>query len=131
MIRRPPRSTRTDTLFPYATLFLSLAEWGAGGEALLHPTLGVDVEPVLLGVGGTRQHDVGAVCALVAMMALIHHEGVAECRGVDLVGTEQVDQPDRAGTGTGQDPRDVGPALARPAAAAEPPHPPGRGVTHL
>src|SRR3546814_10416570 len=29
MIRRPPRSTRTDTLFPYTTLFRSLA-----GEAL-------------------------------------------------------------------------------------------------
>src|SRR3546814_11392851 len=28
MIRRPPRSTRTDTLFPYTTLFRSLApEW--------------------------------------------------------------------------------------------------------
>src|SRR3546814_5717164 len=24
MIRRPPRSTRTDTLFPYTTLFLSI-----------------------------------------------------------------------------------------------------------
>src|SRR3546814_8929767 len=27
MIRRPPRSTRTDTLFPYTTLFRS-AHWG-------------------------------------------------------------------------------------------------------
>src|SRR3546814_2161068 len=26
MIRRPPRSTRTDTLFPYTTLFRSLTE---------------------------------------------------------------------------------------------------------
>src|SRR3546814_3362068 len=26
MIRRPPRSTRTDTLFPYTTLFRSLQE---------------------------------------------------------------------------------------------------------
>src|SRR3546814_1135693 len=26
MIRRPPRSTRTDTLFPYTTLFRSFAE---------------------------------------------------------------------------------------------------------
>src|SRR3546814_17480222 len=26
MIRRPPRSTRTDTLFPYTTLFRSIAE---------------------------------------------------------------------------------------------------------
>src|SRR6056297_3552329 len=29
MIRRPPRSTRTDTLFPYTTLFRSV---GSGGE---------------------------------------------------------------------------------------------------
>src|SRR3546814_6922024 len=35
MIRRPPRSTRTDTLFPYTTLFRSVwrqePEAGAGG----------------------------------------------------------------------------------------------------
>src|SRR3546814_10186141 len=29
MIRRPPRSTRTDTLFPYTTLFRSVPERGA------------------------------------------------------------------------------------------------------
>src|SRR3546814_8080676 len=28
MLRRPPRSTRTDTLFPYTTLFRSLMEAG-------------------------------------------------------------------------------------------------------
>src|SRR3546814_6571011 len=28
MIRRPPRSTRTDTLFPYTTLFRSGGVWG-------------------------------------------------------------------------------------------------------
>src|SRR3546814_12588824 len=27
MIRRPPRSTRTDTLFPYTTLFRSKRDW--------------------------------------------------------------------------------------------------------
>src|SRR3546814_4816014 len=27
MIRRPPRSTRTDTLFPYTTLFRSTSVW--------------------------------------------------------------------------------------------------------
>src|SRR3546814_9970993 len=27
MIRRPPRSTRTDTLFPYTTLFRSPRKW--------------------------------------------------------------------------------------------------------
>src|SRR3546814_10633857 len=31
MIRRPPRSTRTDTLFPYTTLFRSLAAIAAAG----------------------------------------------------------------------------------------------------
>src|SRR3546814_5551258 len=31
MIRRPPRSTRTDTLFPDTTLFRSDREGGAGG----------------------------------------------------------------------------------------------------
>src|SRR3546814_10900383 len=30
MIRRPPRSTRTDTLFPYTTLFRSHPSQGAG-----------------------------------------------------------------------------------------------------
>src|SRR3546814_7275576 len=31
MIRRPPRSTRTDTLFPYTTLFRSLCATLVGG----------------------------------------------------------------------------------------------------
>src|SRR3546814_8492688 len=45
MIRRPPRSTRTDTLFPYTTLFRSLApalqrpqrDLGHGGAQRLQP----------------------------------------------------------------------------------------------
>src|SRR3546814_7941792 len=32
MIRRPPRSTRTDTLFPYTTLFRSLAHSRSNAE---------------------------------------------------------------------------------------------------
>src|SRR3546814_5399219 len=32
MIRRPPRSTRTDTLFPYTTLFRSCARRGEQGH---------------------------------------------------------------------------------------------------
>src|SRR3546814_2927751 len=34
MIRRPPRSTRTDTLFPYTTLFRSLTGCTDGGARL-------------------------------------------------------------------------------------------------
>src|SRR3546814_8207508 len=33
MIRRPPRSTRTDTLFPYTTLFRSADQGGGAGLA--------------------------------------------------------------------------------------------------
>src|SRR3546814_13051868 len=54
MIRRPPRSTRTDTLFPYTTLFRSvrqtiliLEEEGFGalaGELLTEISLGREVE---------------------------------------------------------------------------------------
>src|SRR3546814_2135392 len=40
MIRRPPRSTRTDTLFPYTTLFRSITEptqqTGSSGGILGH-----------------------------------------------------------------------------------------------
>src|SRR3546814_8794697 len=33
MVRRPPRSTRTDTLFPYTTLFRSAARRDVPGDA--------------------------------------------------------------------------------------------------
>src|SRR3546814_16775944 len=45
MIRHPPRSTRTDTLFPYTTLFRSVldepnANLDAEGDALLNRAIG-------------------------------------------------------------------------------------------
>src|SRR3546814_18439796 len=46
MIRRPPRSTRTDTLFPYTTLFrsliLTLERLDLGRQHLEPPVLPVD-----------------------------------------------------------------------------------------
>src|SRR3546814_7730865 len=42
MIRRPPKSTRTDTLFPYTTLFRSLFPLGEEGEALLDARAGME-----------------------------------------------------------------------------------------
>src|SRR3546814_16218281 len=51
MIRRPPRSTRTDTLFPYTTLCRSPARPRsaalAGGRGLRHPAGRLDRSPVL------------------------------------------------------------------------------------
>src|SRR3546814_8838978 len=61
MIRRPPRSTRTDTLFPYTTLFRSIARSDAGlpcettlplGSLLLEDVVVVDLKaPELAGAG--------------------------------------------------------------------------------
>src|SRR3546814_2917621 len=60
MIRRPPRSTRTDTLFPYTTLFRSLA---AGNHLDGVPQGGFGRHQECLrrrqlahGVGGHRAH---------------------------------------------------------------------------
>src|SRR3546814_8171554 len=39
MRRRPPRSTRTDTLFPYTTLFRSLMRWYLDASLALHAVL--------------------------------------------------------------------------------------------
>src|SRR3546814_18172903 len=92
MIRRPPITTRTDTLFPYATLFRS--EIGAGGEAMddagegpLPHFLGEDGVRVVFGVAGVnddgkvafaRGSDVGAeAVALPAAVGVVILEGGA------------------------------------------------------
>src|SRR3546814_10224795 len=46
MIRRPPRSTRTDTLFPYTTLFRSIRR----AQARLTVINDVDLEEYVYGV---------------------------------------------------------------------------------
>src|SRR3546814_3191609 len=43
MIRRPPRSTRTDTLFPYTTLFRSHLKWRRSGLSHLRQSYQVAV----------------------------------------------------------------------------------------
>src|SRR3546814_7781394 len=48
MIRRPPRSTRTDTLFPYTTLFRSEPHPGRNGQAAVQArrvAVGTTCEP--------------------------------------------------------------------------------------
>src|SRR3546814_1474606 len=49
MIRRPPRSTRTDTLFPYTTLFRSQSVVVAEDAGVTHLTAAFAVERCLVG----------------------------------------------------------------------------------
>src|SRR3546814_10869258 len=54
MIRRTPRSTRTDTLFPYTTLFRSQRAGAPGGGR--HPrTIDLDMAAILYTSGSTGQ----------------------------------------------------------------------------
>src|SRR3546814_8398318 len=76
MIRRPPRSTRTDTLFPYTTLFRSngvaLAERFAPSYAVRMQTA---LQPVF--------EDVLAAAARIAPHA--HATPVLRSRGIDAI----------------------------------------------
>src|SRR3546814_9430813 len=72
MIRRPPRSTRTDTLFPYTTLFRSLVplsrtsiaalfviQFIYGWNQYLWPllvTTSEDMYPVVIGIKRSEEH---------------------------------------------------------------------------
>src|SRR3546814_9516844 len=64
MIRRPPRSTRTDTLFPYTTLFrsfsnqrwLTLAETRKVGVRSKSPPTPSSIVPGLLKLDRSEEH---------------------------------------------------------------------------
>src|SRR3546814_8621048 len=59
MIRRPPRSTRTDTLFPYTTLFRS-------GEFAVRHDNGKEIEKLVV---RRRDHGIGAPDDAAAWLA--------------------------------------------------------------
>src|SRR3546814_14532453 len=54
MIRRPPRSTRTDTLFPYTTLFRSIAA-AVGVDVVIHPRARAALEAYYTDKGGLNE----------------------------------------------------------------------------
>src|SRR3546814_11537369 len=95
MIRRPPRSTRTDTLFPYTTLFRSAGDAdlvrarGRGdGEHLQHrvrdaerPELRADVQPAALDRGRPRGDAGDLSAAPLGGLAGADHRGGADFPG--------------------------------------------------
>src|SRR3546814_18875969 len=54
MIRRPPRSTRTDTLFPYTTLFLSACGRRLDAGLIIGRALGLELKAVGGDIIGVR-----------------------------------------------------------------------------
>src|SRR3546814_5280999 len=83
MIRRPPRSTRTDTLFPYTTLFRSLigtpvgVALGLAGAGLIWiADLGVLSVPTSV-YTGIAKYPLLAVPMFVLVGALFDRSGVA------------------------------------------------------
>src|SRR3546814_10344067 len=72
MIRRPPRSTRTDTLFPYTTLRRSL---GGGGPARKGPAR------IPEGLPGGKLRMVVYRCVEEPLAALVLHEDLRQRRG--------------------------------------------------
>src|SRR3546814_8562262 len=86
MIRRPPRSTRTDTLFPYTTLFRSVGNCMCNREGTALRKL-VEAEgeryPELVAVW--REHGPGKASASVAArLAKLAHAGVLRIEDPDL-----------------------------------------------
>src|SRR3546814_18265363 len=59
MIRRPPRSTRTDTLFPYTTLFRSPSAASGPSGFCDSPTLGCGGASTLAGAGADTRRTLG------------------------------------------------------------------------
>src|SRR3546814_9934833 len=97
MIRRPPRSTRTDTLFPYTTLFRSVDQRGTGG-----------VEGAALAERGAGAVAVPAVDYLLNIGLVAR--GKAEAGGIDQVA--QGNRPRRLGNvGQGEGGEEAGKAF--------------------
>src|SRR3546814_13636044 len=82
MIRRPPRSHRTDTLFPYTTLFRS---GYAGGYTAIYPIKvnqqrGVAGELVAAGTHGFGL-EAGSKPELMAVLAMARPGSIVICNG--------------------------------------------------
>src|SRR3546814_6054184 len=95
MIRRPPRSTRTDTLFPYTTLFRSQQRWILQRDRILQQLaiglVEIGVPPFILPAETFAAPDIGpAVAAAGLIRALFEGEPLALAIGGDRVeDTEQ------------------------------------------
>src|SRR3546814_3897581 len=76
MIRRPPRSTRTDTLFPYTTLFRSVGLLGC--DLLFHPLgLRLQVGEIFFQLVDTEAVEILGLRLLLARLQVVEIHGSA------------------------------------------------------
>src|SRR3546814_706663 len=97
MIRRPPRSTRTDTLFPYTTLFRSADLPDEGADALLEPGVRKSVALLRDFAAPTDDKPIAIDFDFFAMPVAIEGDGKVECIIVER--TELDEQLRSRGTG--------------------------------
>src|SRR3546814_14614753 len=101
MIRRPPRSTRTDTLFPYTTLFRSVGSLAFDGEGHLWAVTWPDRKEVVRFTDRARAETMltleapadslafgRAETALEGLMFVSHNAGAVADTGVAAAGSE-------------------------------------------
>src|SRR3546814_19795109 len=92
MIRRPPRSTRTDTLFPYTTLFRSEIDLRRGPDAAF---IGGDI--IAVDRGRRREAGEGVEGLAIVLLAAEAHDradsgqrDIAERRALEIVAANLV-----------------------------------------
>src|SRR3546814_18450771 len=83
MMRRPPRSTRTDTLVPYSTLFRSAIQQGEIGANLLDDAVAVHVDGDADGIGEAQR--IGAAVALHRTPVQAQEHGVVVAARIDAL----------------------------------------------
>src|SRR3546814_15304603 len=96
MIRRPPRSTRTDTRFPYTTIFRSSLLPCLVRACQLHPPPRLAVEE-MHEVEARSQPDLLARPEIRALAERRHHLAMADTREDLRVGDGRLDDDDQIG----------------------------------
>src|SRR3546814_2443897 len=80
MIRRPPRSTRTDTLFPYTTLFRSSC---ASVHELVSPVAILTQDLHFYPTGGrTESHSLNSLLRYIAFIVIRSEEHTSELQSL-------------------------------------------------